>query len=122
MFDGFKFPKKMLVMPLLTKKVQSLLIKLSAKDMQDYDEVRDFVLPEFHLTAEKYREKFYTATKKADETYTLLGSRLKTLFSYYVDSRKVKDKDQVLELLVADRLKQLLPIDCLDHILAAVLV
>ena len=121
-FESFKVPKELwakLLTPLLAEKVKALMIKLPADAAQNYQKIRDFVLREFHLTAEKYRERFYTAGKRSDETFTVFGSRLKTYFNYYLDSREVKDKEQVIELLVADRLKQCLPVDCLNHILAA---
>jgi hypothetical protein len=80
--------------------------------------MRDFLLREFQLSAEQYRDKFNTATKQADETYTLFGTRAKNLFVYYLDSRKVANKEDVIDLMVADRIKRVLPDHCLRHVLS----
>ena len=72
----------------------------------------DYLLREFKLRAEQYRDTFRTAIKSAEETYTLFGSRVKNLFLYYLDSRKVTTKDQVVDLLVSDRIKETLGPSC----------
>jgi len=41
--------------------------------LDKYVEVRDYLLREFKLTAEQYRERFRTAVKSLTETYTLLA-------------------------------------------------
>ena len=60
------------------------------------------------LTAEQYRERFRTAVKSVTETYTLFGSRVKNLFLYYLQNRKDKTVEQVIDLLVSDRIKETL--------------
>ena len=76
------------------------------------------MLREFKLTAEQYRDKFWTATKTAEETFTLFGSRVKNLFQYYLHSRKVENYDDLIDLLVSDRIKQTLSDACLKHVLS----
>jgi len=97
--------------------VVSLLAKLPKERLDQYTEVRDYLLREFRLklTAEQYRNKFRTAIKRPEEIYTLFGSRVKNLFLYYIDSRNVMTKDQVvgLDLLVSDRIKETLGPACL---------
>jgi len=44
-------------------------------------------------------------------------NRLKTLLEYYVSSRHVTTFDKLISLMIADRVKPMLPSDCLDHIL-----
>jgi len=120
-FQRYEVPKQIqsqLFMPKLNDKSKSLLVKLSSEKQNDYRQVRNFLLREFRLTAEQYRDQFWTATKKSDETYTLFGSRVKTLFQYYLDSRKAESKDDVIDLLVSDRIKQTLSDSCLRHVLA----
>jgi len=48
----------------------------------------------------------------------LFGSRLKTLLLYYLKSRKAASKDDVIDLLVSDRIKQTLSSECLKHVLS----
>ena len=60
-----------------------------------------------------------TTRKSADETYTSLASRLKNTTTYYVQSRGInKDHESLIDLLCADQLKELLPKECLNFILA----
>jgi len=70
------------------------------------------------LTAEQYRERFRTAVKSVTETYTLFGSRVKNLFLYYLQNRKDKTVEQVIDLLVSDRIKETLSPACLRHVLS----
>jgi len=76
------------------------------------------LLREFKLTAEQYRERFRTAVKSLTETYTLFGSRVKNLFLYYLQNRKAKTVEQVIDLLVSDEIKETLSPACLRHVLS----
>ena len=106
-----------LLLPLLTDKAKSLVAKLTPALLDKYTEVRDFLLREFRLSSEQYRDKFLMCAKLSDETYTLFGTKLKNLFEYYIDSRQVTDKDDLVELMVTDRIKRSLPDHCLKHVL-----
>ena len=50
--------------------------------------------------------------------YTLFGSRVKNLFLYYLQNRKAKTFEQVVDLLVSDRIKETLSPACLRHVLS----
>jgi len=78
--------------------------------------------------------------KAADETYTMLASKLHNALVYYLKSRNIvkddtkgrssydqsrrvtneepTDFDKLVSLICADRLKELIPKSCLDYILA----
>ena len=60
---------------MLNERSKSLLARLPKEQLDDYREVRDYLLREFKLTPEQYR--FWTATKTTNETYTLFGTRVK---------------------------------------------
>ena len=60
---------------------------------------------------------FRTAVKSLTETYTLFGSRVKNLFLYYLQNRKAKTAEQIIDLLVSDRIKETLSPACLRHAL-----
>ena len=94
------------------------MAKLLKERLDKYTKVRDYLLRGFKLTAKQYRDKFRTAIKCPEETYTLFGIRVKNLFLYYLDSRKVTTKDQVVDLLVSDRIKETLELACLRHVLS----
>ena len=77
-------------------------------------QVCNYLLREFKLTAEQYRERFRTAVKSPTETYTLFGSRVKNLFLYYLQNRKAKTVEQVIDRLVSDRIKETLSLLAFD--------
>ena len=107
-----------LTIPLLTSRAKTLLARLSVEKMSDFSELRKFLLAEFRLTSEQYRERFLNAKRKPDETFTMLCSRMHSLFSYYLTSRNIgKDFDKLVSLMVADRLKEEMPTACLKHVL-----
>ena len=107
-----------LIIPMLTERAKALLARLSKERLDKYEEVRDYLLREFRLSAEQYRDKFLSAAKQSDETYTLFGSRVRNLFMYYLDSRKANSRDDVIDLMIADRIKRTLPDHCLKHVLS----
>ena len=102
-----------LILPILNERSRTLLANLSKEQLDDYERVKAYLLREFKLTAEQYRDKFWSATKLPEETYTLFGGRVKNLFKYYMDSRQVASRDDLVDLLLADRIKQTLSDACL---------
>jgi len=66
---------------------KTLLAKLSKEQLDDYEQVKAYLLREFKLTAEQYRDKFWSAKKLPEETYTLFGGRVENIFMYYMDTR-----------------------------------
>jgi len=68
---------------MLNERSKSLLAKLPSERLDKYD----YLLREFKLTAEQYRERFRTTVKSLTETYTLFGSRVENLFLYYLQNR-----------------------------------
>jgi len=87
--------------------------------LDDYGQMKSYLLHEFKLTAEQYRDSFWSASKRPEETYKLFGACIKTLFQYNLNSRNAKSKDDVVDLLVADRIKQTLSDSCLRNVLSA---
>jgi len=87
--------------------------------MDDYPSVRKFILDEFRLTPIQFKERFEKAIKLQDETYTLFCSRLRNLMIYYHRSRSVYRYEELLSLLIADKIKSTLTGPCLDFILTA---
>jgi hypothetical protein len=108
-----------LLIPLLTSRARASIGRLSAVDLDDYDKVKAFLLKEFKLTPEEYRSRFLSVVKQQDETYQLFASRLANLLNYYVVSRKIdKDFDKLCQVLVADRLKECLPVGTSQYVLS----
>ena len=121
LFQSFEVPailQSKLLLPYLSDKAKSLLLRLDLPRQEKYSEVKAFLLNEFKLTPIQFKERFDRATRNKDETCKMFCSRLKNLLEYYCNSRQVKDDYKTLiSLLIADRIKSTLPEACLDHVL-----
>ena len=53
-----------------------MICRLTAMQMDDYDEHKRFLLAQFKLTSREYKAHFVIASKTADETYSLFKVRL----------------------------------------------
>ena len=72
---------------------------------------------EFKISPIQLRERFYSLNKSKEETYTLLDSKLRHALMYYLRSRKITNEFyELISLLCADRLIELIPKGCLDFI------
>lgn len=102
----------------LNEKAKSLTVRLTKDQLADYGQFKEFLLNEYRITPTQLRERFFSLNKKADETYVNLSSKLHNAWMYYVRSRNVDDFYQMVSLICADRLKDLIPRSCLDWILS----
>ena len=84
----------------------------------DYKAVRNVILKEHELSPRCYLDFFNTLSRSSGETYVMYCAKLKSLLSMYVESRKVKDFDALLSLIVCDRVKSVLSEGCLRHVLS----
>jgi hypothetical protein len=98
-----------LLNPYLSVAARKLVVTLPQQDMADYVSFKAALLREFALTPNKYRDLFWQADKKADETYTQYATRLKALLNYYLNSRNVSDFDKMKTLIISDKMKLGLP-------------
>ena len=107
-----------LLLPLLTPKAKSLVSRLKVDDLSDVNKIKEFLLQEFKLTSREYRARFNAASRTPDETHTLFMNRLKNLWSFYMRSRDCNNFDKLVDLVIADRLKESLSGPCLKYCLA----
>jgi len=84
----------------------------------DYNSVRDVILREHRLTSCAYLELFNKLTRAQGETTVMYCARLKSLLSMYVESRKVSTFDDMMSLIVCERIKSTLSENCLRHVLS----
>ena len=110
--------KVILIRPFLNDRARSLLSRIDVSQADKYDLVKKYLLHEFQLSPRVYLERFHTVNRLTDETYLLFASRLKGLFDFYVSSRNVNEFDDLVSLLIADRLKQTLSDGSLRHVLS----
>ena len=110
--------KANLIWPFLNQKAKQMLARLTTDVSSKYSSLKDEILREMKLSAANYLQRFNTTVKSDDETFVAYASRLQGLLSYYLESRKVSKFDELCELLVCDRLKSVLPENCLKYVLS----
>ncbi|KAG0413556.1 hypothetical protein HPB47_009289 [Ixodes persulcatus] len=90
-------------MPALSERVKYVFTKLRAEEIADYDTVKAAVLDELRLTPGEYRKRFAGARKRKDEGWAQFASRTASYFSYYLEARSVESKEDLIHLMVADK-------------------
>jgi len=93
-----------LLIPKLSSRANSIIVRMTAEDLERYDEVKRFLLAEYKLTPREYKNRCDSAVKGNDETYVLFAARLRNLLMYYLRSRNVDDFEGVCDLLMIDKL------------------
>ena len=102
----------------LNNRARSVLSRLTIAQLGDYEELKQILLQEFRVTPSLLRERFYAVKRRPGETYSQVASELHTALSYYIKSRNIdEDFHQLVSLMCADRLKQLMSPSCADFIL-----
>jgi hypothetical protein len=105
-----------LLMPFLTQRARTILCRLPSDSIKTYDQMKAALLCEFKLTPKEYLRQFSRAAKQHDETFVQCNTRLRTIWRYYLDSRKVNDFEGLVDLIVADKLKELMPSDVREYV------
>jgi hypothetical protein len=107
-----------LLLPHLTGKAKSVVSKLSLAELNSYDTVKSCILREFQITPRELRSRFVSATKKVDESYNIFRGRLEMSLRHYLQSRNVDNFAKLLDLFVADKLKECLSPGALHYVLS----
>ena len=103
----------------LNDKAKLLTSRLTYQQLDNYETVKQFLLDEFRISPIKLREQIYSLKRQSNETYQLFVSKLRNALMYYLKSRNIKnDFDKLVHLLIADRVKELMPRGCLNFILS----
>ena len=90
---------------------------MPVEDVKSFENLKGALLHEHRLTPLAYRQNFYQATRRGDESYIQYSTRLHSLLKYYLNSRVIEDDYRCLvELLVSDRIKDALPTGMRYHI------
>ena len=108
LFERYKVPadiQTVLLHPHLSNKAKNLLARMDQSAVNNFVDVRDFLLNQFRLTPADYRKRFNEITRKSDESNVLFSSRLYTLLQFYVNSRKANSLDKLMSCLVSDRIR-----------------
>jgi len=107
-----------LVYKYLSVRARNLCNRLQPDVRDDYDRMKRAVLKEYGLTAKCFHEKFNSMRKPFNETFILFASKLRGLLLQHFKVRKVSNFDDVVSLLVSDRVKSSLTEQCLKYVLS----
>jgi len=121
MFDIYEVPadlRSKLLIPHLSERASSLIGRLDVRSLDNYDEMKRFLLGEFKLTAMEYKARFDKASKRFDKMHVLFASRLHNEPRYYLSSRGVDNFEKLCNLLVSDKLKSCLTPGALNYVLS----
>ena len=119
-FKKLNVPRKYqarLIYKYLSAGARTLCSRLEPDVRDDYDCMKMAVLKEYGLTAKCFPESFNTMKKPFNDTFILLTSKLRGLLLQYFNVRKVTSFDDVVSLLVSDRVKSSLTEQCLKYVL-----
>ena len=60
--------KAKLLIPKLSSRAKCIIVRMTAENLEKYDEVKKFLLAEYKLTPREYKNRFDSAVKGNDET------------------------------------------------------
>ncbi|GFT89752.1 retrovirus-related Pol polyprotein from transposon opus [Trichonephila clavipes] len=107
-------PKVLLCM--LGDKVSNLLVNLSEEELKDYESLKQVVLKEYEPSPKICLEIFRKAKRNSDETFSQFASRLTSMWLYYGKLRGANDFESVNQLIVADKMFEMLDSETATHI------
>ena len=94
-----------LLTPYLTERARKAVLGMTPTEYQNYANWKEVILREYRLTATAYRQQFLRATRVVGESCSQFVTRLRSMFTYYLAARKVKTVEELIELILADRLR-----------------
>ncbi|GFV56774.1 retrovirus-related Pol polyprotein from transposon opus [Trichonephila clavipes] len=99
-------PKVLLCM--LGDKVSNLLVNLGEEELKDYESLKQVVFKEYEPSPKICLENFRKAKRNSDGTFSQFASRLTSMRLYYGKLRGANDFESVNQLIVADKMFEML--------------
>ena len=82
---------------------------LAPESAKDYDHVKDAILKRYDVSAETYRQRFHTESRKATESYVNFSERLSDRLGRW--EKAAEDRVDLRELILLEQFLQALPRD-----------
>ena len=100
----------------LSARARTLCNRLEPEVRKDYERMKVAIMKEYGLTAKCF--KFNHLKKSTNDTYILFSSKLRGLLLQYLHECKVTNFDDMVSLIVSDRIKSSLTNQCLKYVLS----
>ncbi|GFV29048.1 uncharacterized protein TNCV_4904211 [Trichonephila clavipes] len=101
---------------MLGDKLPNLLVNLGEEELKDYESLKQVVLKEYEPSPKICLENFRKAKRNSDETFSQFASRLTSMLLYYCKLRGANDFESVNQLIVADKMFEMLDSETATHI------
>ncbi|GFW41288.1 retrovirus-related Pol polyprotein from transposon opus [Trichonephila clavipes] len=101
---------------MLGDNVSNLLVNLGEEELKDYESLKQVVLKEYEPSPKICLENFRKAKRNSDETFSQFASRLTSMWLYYCKLREANDFESVNQLIVADKMFEMLDSETATHI------
>ncbi|XP_064468593.1 uncharacterized protein LOC135380865 [Ornithodoros turicata] len=117
--DSYKVPSAWragLILPLLSEKARALLVRLNSADRADYKVLKTKILEGLRLSTAEYKRLFVNSKPDKRETWEQFAVRLENYLRYYLNSCKVTTFEDLIQLMITDRMKECLSPDAKAYV------
>ncbi|KAH7981576.1 hypothetical protein HPB49_025595 [Dermacentor silvarum] len=111
LFETLQIPEDIrgvILLPFLNEKMRAFVASESDGSVMPYPELKEKILKELKMTPNEYRRLFLSVKTEQGDSWHQVATKLETLFSYYLKSRDVTTLQDIKDLVIADRFKQIL--------------
>ncbi|GFX27860.1 retrovirus-related Pol polyprotein from transposon opus [Trichonephila clavipes] len=108
--------KSKVLLCMLGDKVSNLLVNLGEEELKNYESLKQVVLKEYGSSPKICLENFRKAKRNSNETFSQFASRLTSMWLYYCKLRGANDFESVNQLIVADKMFEMLYSETVTHI------
>src|SRR6185436_3995970 len=120
LMDDFQVPNELrvsIISPFLAGKARTCYNLMTPEIKNHFDSFRQCLLNEYKVTAGKCKQIFMNLKREGEESFTQFKTKLELSYRNYLESRQVKEFQDLVDLIIADRLKELLPEDLKRYLL-----
>ena len=89
-----------LLAPHLSQKATRVYSRLSLEQCKCYETVKEHILLSYKCSSTMYLDKFRSASRSGQESYSLFSNRLRDLLRFYLDSKSITQFDALVEDLI----------------------
>src|SRR3989454_5601110 len=108
LFDQLEIPVKhrsKLLLPHLSEQARTLVSTMDPTIQSEWDQFLKQLLLAFRITPAEHLRGIANAKRRNNESFRYFGQRLFAMYTGYINSREVKTKEELVELLICDKIK-----------------